>query len=217
MDKRRIMVLERGTTLTHELTLACRGSAIEVLGPVHELANVVDALRQATVDVVVVEQRGVHDPWLPDAIRKLPQARVLAMAETTDPAMTAVLVSLGAAGVIQRGAEKRVLADALRRAAAGELIAPAAHLPTLLEMIGLSRGSDEPASRMRTLTGRERQVLGLLADGRTSSDIAAELHISGLTVQSHVKNILAKLGVHSKVEAIRCAWRSGLFEIPIGA
>ena len=70
---------------------------------------------------------------------------------------------------------------------------------------------------MRKLTRREREILSLLAQGRTTNDIAHTLSISVLTVQSHVKNLLAKLGVHSKVEAIRYAWRSGELEIPVGA
>jgi DNA-binding NarL/FixJ family response regulator len=124
---------------------------------------------------------------------------------------------MGAAGVLERGGDRRTIVDALRRAAAGELVAPASHLPALLELSGHGRASDERSSRMRTLTAREREVLALLAGGRTTGEIARALSISGLTVQSHVKSILSKLGVHSKVEAIRFAWRSGALDVPIGA
>ena len=57
---------------------------------------------------------------------------------------------------------------------------------------------------------REREILRLLADGIPTTDIAVSLGISPMTVQSHLKNILAKLGVHSKVAAVRLAWRHGL-------
>jgi two-component system nitrate/nitrite response regulator NarL len=63
------------------------------------------------------------------------------------------------------------------------------------------------------LTVREGQILEHLTNGRSTSDTAAALHISPLTVRSHVKSILAKLGVHSKVEAVSYALRSGLVEV----
>ena len=63
---------------------------------------------------------------------------------------------------------------------------------------------------LASLTGRETEILALLADGMSTRDVAERLDISPLTVQSHVKNILAKLGVHTKVEAVRIAWRHGL-------
>jgi two-component system, NarL family, nitrate/nitrite response regulator NarL len=63
------------------------------------------------------------------------------------------------------------------------------------------------------LTARERQILASLAEGASTSEVAVGLGISRLTVQSHVKSILAKLGVHSKVEAVTLAWRHGIVEI----
>ena len=63
---------------------------------------------------------------------------------------------------------------------------------------------------LASLTDRETEILALLADGMSTRDVAERLDISPLTVQSHVKNILAKLGVHTKVEAVRIAWRHGL-------
>ena len=213
----RVAVLESGTSLTHALTLACHGVAIEVLGPFAGVDHVMTSADGVRLGVVVVEFMGIRDPVLRDAIARLPSAHVLVMTEMPDPTMTAALVSLGAAGVLERGVARRVVVDALTRAASGELIAPATHLPALVELAGRARALDERSSRMRALTRREREVLALVADGRTTGEIAASLSISAATVQSHVKNILAKLGVHSKVEAIRYAWRSGALEVAVGA
>ncbi len=55
----------------------------------------------------------------------------------------------------------------------------------------------------------------MLAGGASTADVAEAFGISPLTVQSHVKNVLAKLGVHSKVEAVRLAWRHGLAATPV--
>jgi two-component system nitrate/nitrite response regulator NarL len=63
---------------------------------------------------------------------------------------------------------------------------------------------------LRRLTARETEILRALAGGEATGEIAEQLGISPLTVQSHVKSILAKLGVHSKIEAVTMAWRFGL-------
>jgi two-component system nitrate/nitrite response regulator NarL len=63
---------------------------------------------------------------------------------------------------------------------------------------------------LRRLTARETEILQALAAGDSTPAIAERLGISPLTVQSHVKSILSKLGVHSKIEAVTLAWRHGL-------
>jgi two-component system nitrate/nitrite response regulator NarL len=63
---------------------------------------------------------------------------------------------------------------------------------------------------IRRLTARETEILRALAAGEVTGTIASDLGISPLTVQSHVKSILAKLGVHSKIEAVTLAWRHGV-------
>jgi DNA-binding CsgD family transcriptional regulator len=67
------------------------------------------------------------------------------------------------------------------------------------------------------LTVREREILRSLAEGRSTSQIGTDLGISALTVQTLLKSILAKLGVHSKIEAITLAWRDGLAPVPTSA
>ena len=76
------------------------------------------------------------------------------------------------------------------------------------------RRDDSDAMLVAQLTTRELQVLELLAAGRASDDIAATLHISPNTVRTHVQSVLAKLGVHSRLEAAAFASRYGLFDTP---
>ena len=59
------------------------------------------------------------------------------------------------------------------------------------------------------LTPREREILHIVAEGKSTIEVSKKLSISALTVQSHVKSILAKLGVHSKIEAVRLVLRFG--------
>ncbi len=173
-------------------------------------------LADGQVDVVVVDLdradgRGAETVT---AIREgYREARVLAV--TTDPAPDAAALALaaGAHGVIPSEHEARDVLDACRRVLAGELVLPARDLPSLVDRV---RGRAAPVSdavRLASLTGREREILSLLADGRATNDVAASLGISPQTVQSHVKNVLAKLGVHTKVDAVRLAWRHGLQDV----
>ena len=212
----RALVLEQGSAFTHALTLACRSTDIAVLGPVRDIDGARAALRVAAIDVLTIEIRPSARDLVREAASAFPRVPVLAVADVADPAAGAGIIAAGASGVLARGAARRETVDAVRRVAAGELILPAAHLTALVELIGLARQGRGP-SRMDTLTPREREVLALLADGMTTGEVASALSISVFTVQSHVKNVLAKLGVHSKVEAIRYAWRSGSLRMPVGA
>jgi DNA-binding CsgD family transcriptional regulator len=96
-------------------------------------------------------------------------------------------------------------------------VLPDTHLTALVDLVRIQRLDRGDGSKLASLTRREREVLALLADGRTTGEVAVALSISVMTVQSHVKNVLAKLGVHSKVEAIRSAWRAGAIALPAGA
>jgi DNA-binding NarL/FixJ family response regulator len=80
----------------------------------------------------------------------------------------------------------------------------------VLEQLRSVNAVDEGEVLLRSLTRRETEILRSLAGGRTTTEVADALGISALTVQSHVKSILAKLGVHSKIEAVTIAWRYGL-------
>jgi DNA-binding NarL/FixJ family response regulator len=70
------------------------------------------------------------------------------------------------------------------------------------------------AARTPELTGRELEILGLVGEGRTSKEIAEKLYISENTVRNHVRNILDKLGMRSRFEAVNWAYREGLIRSP---
>lgn len=75
---------------------------------------------------------------------------------------------------------------------------------------------DVPA-RACALTAREQQVLRLLAEGLTATAISTQLYISRATVRNHTQHLLAKLGLHSKLEAVAYAYRHGLIKPPLQA
>ena len=136
--------------------------------------------------------------------------RVLAASAHDGPGVAADALSAGASGVLP-AQHDRSLIDVFRRALAGELVLPADDLSLLVERLTAPGGNDRRgADALGRLTAREREILRTFAAGASTADVAEAFGISPLTVQSHVKNILAKLGVHSKVEAVRLAWRHGL-------
>jgi DNA-binding NarL/FixJ family response regulator len=213
----RVLVMERGLGLTHDLTRACRHAGVVVLGPVRGVAEAETAAVEVRVDVLVVELAGSSVQILRDAATSLGGVRILAVSDELDPEVGAAAIAAGAAGLMARTVDERSVPDLLRRAATGELILPATHLAALVDLVRVSRVDQTDTARLDALTGREREVLALLADGRTTQEVSDALSISVMTVQSHVKNVLAKLGVHSKVEAIRFAWRSGGLTMPASA
>jgi DNA-binding NarL/FixJ family response regulator len=200
-----------GVGLAQELVLACRRRiGVRVLGPVHGGAAAAEAATLAAVDLAVV------DLDRPEALRDmetlrdaLPGVRVLAATDVVDPERAGAALGAGASGLLARGGPRAELVDAIRRAAAGEVILNEAHLRAMVEQIHLRRSEAASTQRLSSLTARERQVLALLSQGGGTAEIAVALGVSRATVQAHVKSVLRKFGVHSKVEAIRMAWRLG--------
>jgi DNA-binding NarL/FixJ family response regulator len=94
----------------------------------------------------------------------------------------------------------------VRAAASGEALISPEMLARLLPRLGRTG----PAARPQELTEREREVLALLADGLTNAAIAERLVVSVHTVRNHIANLSAKLGAHSKLEALSIAVREGL-------
>jgi DNA-binding NarL/FixJ family response regulator len=115
-------------------------------------------------------------------------------------------LSAGACGYVLKSRAVEEVMDVVRRVAAGEIVMPASDPASVLEQLRGSLGE----YGLARVTPRETQVLQALAAGETAGQIAASLGISAFTVQSHIKSILAKLGVHSKTEAVTLAWRHGL-------
>jgi DNA-binding NarL/FixJ family response regulator len=144
-------------------------------------------------------------------IRELtPEAKVVVLTALEDPEVIADALAAGACGYVPKTRAVDELMDVVRRAAAGELVMPERDLAPVLAQLRTAHARPEGELLLRRLTPRETEILRALAAGETTTQVAEQLGISALTVQSHVKSILAKLGVHSKIEAVTLAWRFGL-------
>lgn len=185
---------------------------VEILGPVPDASAALCALDVQDVSLVLVDLDRVDGSGI-ETVRTIrhgaTRPRVLAITGQQGSDLAAGALAAGACGVLSSEPNGETLLVSFRRALAGELVLPAIHLTSLVERLRVGRDATA-AGRLDFLTGREREILRLLADGSSTGEIAKTLGIRPMTVQSHVKNILAKLGVHSKVEAVTLAWRLGL-------
>jgi DNA-binding NarL/FixJ family response regulator len=150
-----------------------------------------------------------------------PAATVLAV-KAASPATGVLLLSdsargsalaptTGADGVLAKEDSSRQVANAIRRAAQGRQAVVVVEPPLL------RRGPDLELLRVRILSVREREVLELLGNGWSTRRIAQEWHVSIQTVRTHVQNVLTKLGVHSKLEAVAFAFQHGMMARNEGA
>jgi NarL family two-component system response regulator LiaR len=166
---------------------------------------------QPDVVLMDLDLPGVDGIQATRRIRELsPESKVVLLTALEDPEVIADALAAGACGYVPKTRAVDELMDVVRRAAAGELVMPVRDLAPVLEQLRSAHGRPEGELLLRRLTARETEILRFLAAGETTVQVADRLAISALTVQSHVKSILAKLGVHSKIEAVTLAWRYGL-------
>ena len=179
---------------------------LEVVG---EASNGEEALRMARrlepdvvlMDLLMPVMSGIEATG--EIRRELPNTEVVALTSVLEDASVAGAIRAGAIGYLLKNTEADELRQALRAAAAGQVqLAPEAAARLMREV----RAPDSS----ETLTGRETEVLGLLARGKADKQIARELFIGESTVKSHVHSILAKLNVRSRTQAALYAVRVGL-------
>jgi DNA-binding NarL/FixJ family response regulator len=129
-------------------------------------------------------------------------ARVLVVTSYTEPTAVLPAVRAGAAGYVYKDVDPAALAAAIRAVHAG-------HVLLHPDVARLLTAGEAPSAH---LTGREREVLGELARGRSNREIARDLGMSEKTVKTHVSAILAKLGVQDRTQAALFAVRTGVVD-----
>jgi DNA-binding NarL/FixJ family response regulator len=120
-------------------------------------------------------------------------------------------LAAGASGFLLKDAPAEDLLAAVRVVARGDaLLDPAVTSSVIARFAALPAPSREQAAKFEELTPREREVLELLARGRSNAEIAAELVVGEGTVKTHVARVLMKLGLRDRVQAVIFAYESGL-------
>ena len=186
---------------------------IEVVGAATDGRQAVALARQLHPDVCLFD---IHMPLM----NGIEATRQLAGPEVTDPLPIVVITTFdldeyvhgalkaGARGFLLKDAGPALLTQAIHAAADGDaLIAPSVTVRLLAAFARSQKGS--PAQPIEPLTSREEQVLLPVAQGRTNSEIAADLHISPSTVKTHLASLMRKLGARNRVELAMWAHETG--------
>jgi two-component system, NarL family, response regulator LiaR len=166
----------------------------------------------AILDIRMPDATGIDvTRWVME--RKLP-VRVLILTAYDDDPFVMAAIEAGASGYVLKTADASQIIAAARTVAAGQLAMGAEVAHTLMTQFVQRRN---PVSLVEPLTEREREVLGFAAEGLTNRAIGRQLNISDRTVQGHLANIYAKLGVASRTEAVTKALKLGWIELPKGS
>jgi two-component system, NarL family, nitrate/nitrite response regulator NarL len=211
----RVLIVEDHRILAEGLvSLLSEAPDFDVLGPVHTVRDAISVADESAPDVVLMDSR------LPDGsgsqaaarIRRLhPRTAVVFLsADDSDDAVLAAVES-GACGYLSKAEAAIQVQTAIRRAAGGEMLVPADRLATLAVKQGVVEATAVArVGLISDLTARERQVLKLLTGGLDNRQIADQLGIAYGTVRTHVRNLMSKIGVHSRLEAVVRAGEQGL-------
>ena len=185
---------------------------LEVVGEAADGEAAVRLTRELRPDLVLMDlQMPVLDGIAAtEAIRReAPETEVLVLTSVLEDVSVLAAIRAGAIGYVHKDTNGTELRGAIKAAAAGQVqLSPAATQWLLQEMRG--DHTAEAASTAPSLTERELEVLRLLAQGLSNADIARVLGVADNTVKTHVRNVIAKLGVHSRTQAVLQAQRLGL-------
>jgi DNA-binding NarL/FixJ family response regulator len=200
-----------------EMVLA-QESDVEVVGEASDGAEAVTKATELLPDIVLMDvrmpRRGGIDACT--AIKEVvPSAKIIMLTISDEEADLYDAIKAGATGYLLKEISIDEVATAIRAVSNGQsLISPSMASKLLTEFASMIKRGEErqqvPAPR---LTEREMEVLRLVAKGLNNRDIAKQLFISENTVKNHIRNILEKLQLHSRMEAVVYAVREKLLEI----
>ncbi|MFF5518773.1 response regulator [Streptomyces coeruleorubidus] len=185
---------------------------IEVVAEVGDGAEAVEAVRRHAPDVALLDVRMPRMDGI-EACRAISAAsdcRTVMLTTFDSDEYVYDALHAGASGFLLKDVRRDDLVHAVRVVARGDSLLAPTVARRLVEQYTRSTRHPRPAARLDVLTGRERETLLLLARGLSNAEIAAELVVSDHTVKTHVGNLLAKLGLRDRIQAVICAYETGL-------
>jgi DNA-binding NarL/FixJ family response regulator len=214
-----VLIVDDHALFRRGLQMVLEGEAdIDVVGEASDGQEAVERAERTSPDVVLMDVRMPKRSGI-EATRAikdmLPSTKILMLTISDEEADLYEAIKAGASGYLLKEISIDEVANAVRAVQQGQsLISPSMASKLLTEFAAMVKRRDErsqvPGPR---LTERELEVLKLVAKGMNNRDIGAELFISENTVKNHVRNILEKLHLHSRMEAVVYAVREKLLDI----
>ncbi|MCL4812599.1 MAG: response regulator transcription factor [Vicinamibacteraceae bacterium] len=218
MSRIRVLIADDHAILREGLRALLKlADDIEVVGEASDGREAVDRALALGPDVVLMD---VAMPGLGgleatlELRKRLPSVKILVLTQYEDREYIRRFLQAGVSGYILKRSAGAELASSIRAVQRGGLVLdPEVAKEALREPLPQAGPASGSASLYDTLTDREKQVLKLVADGRSNKEVAELLGISVKTAMSHRENLMEKLGVHSRTELIKFALREGVITI----
>ncbi|MGY0060236.1 response regulator [Streptomyces sp. LZ34] len=187
---------------------------IEVVAEAGDGAAAIEAVRRHSPDVALLDIRmpGTDGIEAAGAICRETDCRVIVLTTFDYDEYVHDALHAGASGFLLKDVRRDDLVHAVRVVTAGDsLLAPSVARRLVADFVQRPRETPAPRpDRLAVLTARERETLQLLGRGLSNAEIAAELVVSEHTVKTHVSNVLTKLGLRDRIQAVICAYETGL-------
>jgi DNA-binding NarL/FixJ family response regulator len=213
----RVLIATQHGLMREALSAALeREEDLVVVGEATDGAAAIAAVAELVPDVAVLsadlaDLDGVRASCL--IKERAPDCAIIVLTSAHDQRLLTAGLYCGARGYLTNDCSISELVDAIRAVAGGETLIPPLMLgPLLTDLIDRRQEHDGALMKLSKLSAREREVLGLIAQGARTAEIAEALVISSETARTHVQNMLGKLDVHSRLEAATFVIENGLLD-----
>jgi DNA-binding NarL/FixJ family response regulator len=210
----RVAIVDDHRMLTDAIRLLLRGEpGIEIVGVFETAEQALNSFEQSRPDIVLMD---IDLPGMDgiEATRRIleanPQTRVVVITAFQESDLLAQAVQLGAVGYIPKTHAAEHLVQVIRLVGEGQMVLPIEQLAVLFSGLPARQRPPDRKTHPQELTVREVRILQEISDGWSTAEIANHLSLTPSSIRGHLKDIMARLGVHSQVEAVASAIRSGL-------
>ena len=210
----RVLISEDHTLLREGLKSLLQKTGIEVAGEAADGRSAVQLAKKVSPHVVILD---ISMPVLngieatQQIVREVPQAKVIVMSMHSESHFVLGALRAGAAGYLVKDAAFEELLVALRSVLKGQTYLSPAIAGVVVKASGSARPTSSKREFLRRKTStREREVLQLLVEGKSTKEIASTLYVSVKTIETHRKQIMNKLKVHTIAELTKYAIREGI-------